>query len=58
MLVKELDVVCIEDGRTATVLEVFEDGEAYLLEIANSDGKTIETKTVSSDEITSVVWTA
>ena len=40
-MVKELDVVRLKDGRAATILEVFEDGAAYLVEIADEKGEAL-----------------
>lgn len=56
MSVKELDVVQLKDGRTATVLEVFKSGEAYLVEVTDEQGKTLDMPTVVHDDIERVVW--
>lgn len=58
MLTKELDIVRLKDGRTATVLEVFESGKAYLVEVVDANGKTLDTITVGPDDIEKVVWKA
>ena len=58
MLTKELDIVRLKDGRTATVLEVFEAGKAYLVEVVDANGKTLDTPTVGPDDIEKVVWKA
>lgn len=56
MTVKNLDVVRLKDGRTATVLETFDGGSAYLVEIADEVGKPTDMPTVKADEIVEVVW--
>lgn len=58
MSAKEFDVVRLKDGRTATVLEVFNAGEAYLVEVADENGKMLDMPTVAPDDIEKVVWTA
>ncbi|WP_288735896.1 hypothetical protein [uncultured Enorma sp.] len=35
---KELDKVTLSDGRTGYILEVFNDGEAYLIEFETPEG--------------------
>ena len=55
-MVKELDIVRLKDGRTATVLEVFDSGAAYLVEVADEAGRTQDMPTVKADEIAEVVW--
>ena len=57
-MAKELDIVRLKDGRTATVLEVFKNGEAYLVEVTDEAGKTVDMPTVKSDDIEKVVWEA
>ena len=56
MTAKNLDVVRLKDGRTATVLETFDGGAAYLVEIADATGKPLDMPTVKADEIVEVVW--
>lgn len=58
VLVKELDVVRLRDGHTATVLEVFGAGDAYLVEIADKKGRTLSELTVKACDIEEVVWKA
>jgi hypothetical protein len=38
MKVKELDVVLIKDGRVATILDIYSEGKAFLVEI---DGENV-----------------
>lgn len=56
MKIHELDVVKLKDGREATVLEIFEQGEALLVEISDSKGQAIELPTVSVEDIETVTW--
>ena len=55
---KELDIVRLTDGRTATVLEVYDSGEAYLVEVTDDAGKTLDMPTVKLADIEKVVWRA
>ncbi|MFQ7593441.1 MAG: DUF4926 domain-containing protein [Acutalibacteraceae bacterium] len=55
---KELDVVRLYDGRTGTILEVFENGAAFLVEITDEGGATLEITTVKSEQIADVVFSA
>lgn len=56
MVIKELDVVQMKDGHTATVLAIFNDGEAYLLEIIDEHGKTVDISTVEKSDIEKILW--
>ena len=56
MVIKELDVVQMRDGRTATVLAVFNEGEGYLIEIIDERGKTVDISTVTKSDIEKVLW--
>ena len=56
MAIKELDVVQMRDGRTATVLAVFNDGEAYLVEIIDEHGKTVDIATTTKSDIEKILW--
>lgn len=49
-----LDVVKLKDGRTATVVEKYEDG--CLVEVSDADGRTTEMPVVRYDRIESVTW--
>ncbi len=54
--VKALDIIRLTDGRNATVLDVFDNGAAYLVEIADENGKTLDMPFVARDEIREVIW--
>ena len=53
---KELDIVELKDGQKATILEVYDGGAAFLVEIVDDDGKTVGMPTVKAEEIVRVVW--
>ncbi len=53
---KELDVVKLKDGKEATILDVYDGGTAFLVEIADEDGKTLDMPTVKAEEIEKVIW--
>lgn len=55
-MLKELDVVRLYDGRTGTILEVFENGVAFLVEITDESGATLELTTVKPGQIAAVVF--
>ena len=54
MSIKLYTKVVLKDGRTATIVEVFENGKAYLVDVALPDGEwdTIE---VTAEEIESII---
>ena len=58
MKIKELDIVRLKDGREVTILEVFESGKAFMAEEVASDGKTIATPVVKSEDILEVTYSA
>ena len=56
IIVKELDVVELKDGREATVLEVCDEGKAFLVEIVDDDGKTLEMPIIKAEDIVRTIW--
>ena len=58
MVAKELDVIRLSDGRTGTVLEVYENSSAYLIKITDNGGKAIDTPIIAQIDIVEVVWNA
>ena len=56
MTIKELDVVQMKEGYTATVLAVFNEGEGYLVEITDERGKTVDISTMAKSDIEKVLW--
>lgn len=55
---KTLDVVLLKDGRTATILEVFDNGKAFMVEIADSEGRAIDLPVVEKGEIEKITYHA
>ena len=53
---KELDVIRLKDGRIGTVLESFDHGGAFLVEITDQKGKTLDELIVKADEISETVF--
>lgn len=53
---KELDVVELKDGRKATILEVYDAGKAFLVEIVDDDGKTLEMPVIKKEDIAQTIW--
>ncbi|TDA21945.1 DUF4926 domain-containing protein [Extibacter muris] len=54
--VKELDIVLLKDGRQGTILEMYERGRAYLVEITDDKGKTIDTPIIQKEDIKELVY--
>ena len=53
---KELDVVELKDSRKATILDVYDEGSVFLVEVVDDDGKTLDMPFVKIEEITRVIW--
>ncbi len=49
-----LDVVQLKDGRSGTVVEVFPD--AYMIEIADTNGYTKDLPCVKKQDIEKIIW--
>lgn len=58
MEIKELDVLKMKNGKTATVLEVCVPGRVYLVEFSDEAGKTEEIREAKIEEIEQVIWSA
>lgn len=56
--IKELDVVMLKDGRQATILEVYEQGKVFLVEIADNRGQTTDTPFIKITDIEKITYTA
>jgi len=56
MIISELDVVKLKDGREGTVLEVFDHSKTFMIEIANEDGEMLDDPVVKEDEVKEVIW--
>ena len=55
--IKELDVVRLKNGQEATILEVFQKGVAFYVEIVEQDEDPIW-KEILSDEIEKIIYQA
>lgn len=56
MKVKELDVVKLADGREGTILELWKDKKAALLEISDEKGRMIDAPAINLDEIVEITY--
>lgn len=55
-VVKELDMIRLTDGRAATVLEIFDQGTSYLVEITDKNGKTLDMPVIAREDIVEIIW--
>ena len=58
MKIKKLDVITLKDGRTGTVLEVYDDGQTLCVEIADEQGRTLEMLMIPASEIDRITYSA
>lgn len=56
--IKELDAVLLNDGREGTVLEIYEDGTVFMIEICDEEGRTIDIPFVKEEDISKVTYHA
>ena len=57
MTVTQYDVVELKDGRTGTVVEIFDfPHRGYMVEIADKRGVMIDDPIVTEDKIQAVIW--
>lgn len=56
MKLKELDIVSLLDGRTVTVLEVYDGGKAFLVETAAKPYEDSEIFDVESNKIAQLLY--
>lgn len=57
-MAKMLDVVKLRDGRVGTILEVYDEGQKYMIEITDRAGKTVDTPIVSNGDVVAVEYSA
>lgn len=55
MKIKKFDVVELKNNNKATILEINNNG--YFAEIVDSNGKTINKRNITQDEIIKVIYT-
>ena len=53
---KELDIVRLTDGREVTVLEVYKDGEAFMVETSAKPFAETDFFVVPMSEIEEIIW--
>lgn len=58
MSVKELDVVLLSDGREGTIIDIYDGGKAFLIEVCDSNGKTLDMPTVDISDIKKILFVA
>ena len=58
MRINELDVVRLTDGREGTVVLAYPGERAFCVEIADSDGQTLDLVDAEEREIAAVIWRA
>lgn len=58
MKIDLFDCVELIGGQTGTVVEIFDRGRAFMVEITDSEGQTIETPTISAEDIVRVTYKA
>lgn len=56
MEIKELDGVKLKDGREGTVLDIYENGTVYMVEICDRDGRTVDLPFLREEDIDSVIY--
>lgn len=56
MIINESDVVRLKDGREGTVIDIYENGAVFLLEICNDKGETVCLPFVKKEDITDVTY--
>mgnify|MGYP001623298474 FL=1 len=58
MGIKEFDVVKLDDGRKGTILEVFEQGAAFCVEIPEEQSGSYTWEIIRKEQIKSVLYRA
>lgn len=56
MKISQYDCVRLKDGREGTVIEIFDRDPAYMVEICDDKGRTLDTPIVSADEIDEIAY--
>ena len=58
MDIKQFNGVRLKDGREAAVLDLYEDGTVFLVEICDEYGRTLDTPFVKKEDITEITYHA
>lgn len=56
MDVKELDAVLLKDGREGTVLESYEHGTVFMVEICDDEGRTLDMPFIKKEDISKILY--
>ena len=56
MKIDMLDVVLLKDGRVGTVVEIFGDGEAFMVDITDDSNDEMNTPIVKMEEIEKIIY--
>ncbi len=56
MKIDMLDVVLLKDGRVGTVVEIFGDGEAFVIDITDDSKDEMNTPIVKMEEIEKIIY--
>ena len=55
---KELDVVRLKEGRIGAILDFYDDGKVFMMEITDKKGRTLDTPFVNVEDVDEVIYTA
>lgn len=55
-MIHELDVVILKSGNSATILECYDNGSAFLAEIFDDNNRTIDVRLIYPDEISEIIY--
>ena len=58
MEIKQFDGIRLKDGREATVLDLYEGGTVFLVEVCDDQGRTLDLPFVKEEEIDKVTYRA
>lgn len=55
---KEFDVVRLKDGRIGAILDFYDGGKVFMMDVVDKDGKTLDTPFVNVEDVDEVIYTA
>lgn len=55
---KLLDGVKFGGGKVGTIVEVFDEGKAFMVEITDGEGRTVDLPIVQPEDIEEIIFTA
>ncbi len=56
MKISQYDCVRLKDGREGAVIEIFDRDPAYMVEICDDEGRTLDTPIISVDEVDEITY--